>query len=118
MAPACCTLTLPYPPSVNRWTRVVGGRPILSAEARQYKQDAGVLALAAGVIPWPGPIAVSITVYRPRKRGDLDGIFKLLIDALNGIAWVDDSQIVELHAFRRDDKHLPRAVVTVAAAGP
>lgn len=34
-------------------------------------------------------------VARPTSRPDLDNLVKLALDALNGIAWVDDAQIVE-----------------------
>jgi len=30
------------------------------------------------------------------KRGDIDNYAKLIMDALNGVAWVDDRQIVSL----------------------
>jgi len=35
-----------------------------------------------------------------QKRGDLDNYVKLLADALNGIIWEDDSQIVEIFAAK------------------
>lgn len=37
---------------------------------------------------------------------------KAIQDALKGILWVDDSQVVELHAYRSDDKERPGVVVT------
>lgn len=33
-------------------------------------------------------------------RADIDNLVKLVLDALNGLAWVDDSQVVELSARR------------------
>jgi hypothetical protein len=36
--------------------------------------------------------------------------------ALNGIAYCDDSQVVELHAYRLDDKDHPRVEVQVIRA--
>ena len=33
---------------------------------------------------------------RPTKRPDIDNLYKLIADALNGIAYYDDSQIVRL----------------------
>lgn len=34
----------------------------------------------------------------PGKRGDLDNYQKLIWDAMNGLAWVDDKQIVRTEA--------------------
>jgi crossover junction endodeoxyribonuclease RusA len=111
------TLVLPYPPSANRYWRAVPDRGVLlSAEARRYKEDAGKQALAAGVHPVDGPVALTVTLYRPAKRGDLDNRIKVLLDALNGIAYRDDSQVVELHAYRLDDKDHPRVEVQVIRA--
>lgn len=34
---------------------------------------------------------------RTFKRGDIDNLAKLTLDALNGLAYEDDRQVVELH---------------------
>lgn len=39
-------------------------------------------------------------VIRPLKKPDLDNIAKIILDALNGIAFVDDSQICELYVTK------------------
>ncbi len=31
-----------------------------------------------------------------------------MFDALNGLVWLDDMQVVEIHSFRADDKKNPR----------
>jgi Holliday junction resolvase RusA-like endonuclease len=62
-----------------------------------------------------GQVAVTLRVYRPRKSGDLDGRIKIVLDALQGVAYRDDSQVVALHAYRFDDKARPRVEVEVAA---
>lgn len=42
---------------------------------------------------------VSLTFHlRTRVRRDIDNLSKLILDALNGIVWGDDSQVEELHA--------------------
>ena len=105
--------TLPYPPTVNTYWRVVRGRPILSAEARRYKAWTLLRARTQGMRPVDGPVCVSVTVYRPRRIGDLDNSLKALLDALKGAAYHDDSQVVELHARRLDDASDPRVEVTV-----
>ena len=33
-----------------------------------------------------------------RRRRDIDNMLKLVLDALNGIAWADDHQVVEIQA--------------------
>jgi Holliday junction resolvase RusA-like endonuclease len=43
----------------------------------------------------------------------LDNRLKVLLDALNGIAYNDDADIVELHAYRLDDKHDPRVELKI-----
>lgn len=101
------TLTLPVPPSANIYWRVNRrtGSIYVSPEGKAYKTEAGWLARAAGIEPiTDGEIAVSLTWFRKYKRGDTDNRFKVMFDALNKIAWRDDSQIAEMHVFRRMDR--------------
>jgi len=107
-------VTLPYPPSANAYWRNVKGRVVVSAEARAYKAK---VALLLRCKPVSGPVALVANMYRPARRGDLDNTLKVLGDALNGLAWVDDSQVVEIHAYRHDDKANPRAEVEVRTLG-
>ena len=111
-------LELPYPPSTNRlWRSDRGGRPHLTKEARRYKSAVRLRALAAGHRkPIEGPVYVMLAVYRPLRRGDLDNRVKAVLDALRGVAFVDDDQVVGLTAFRHDDPDNPRIVADVEAA--
>jgi crossover junction endodeoxyribonuclease RusA len=109
----CLALTLPYPPGTNNLYATIGRRRVLSREGRDYKATCVLLALAAGCRPVVGPVGLEVTVYRPRRAGDLDGRLKVLLDAMTGVVWVDDRQVVELHAYRKDDKARPRAEVRV-----
>ncbi len=64
--------------------------------------------------PLTGPLAVSVALYWPdRRKHDIDNI-KVLLDALTGIVWEDDGQIVELHTTKVFDKEKPRVEVTIA----
>ncbi len=107
------TATLPWPPSVNRYWRVWRGRSVLSTEGRRYKLAAGLLARKGGMRPLAGPVSLTVRAYRPRRTGDLDNTLKAIGDCLCGVAYVDDDQIVELHAYRDEDKVRPRVEVTV-----
>lgn len=111
-------IVLPYPPSANRYWRSVRGRVLVSAEARAYKQRVAWLCLSQRVRPQSGALSVSVSVFRPRRIGDLDNTLKVLLDSLRGIAFEDDDQVVELHALRLDDKSNPRAEVTVGVWAP
>lgn len=42
-------------------------------------------------------------VERPTKKPDLDNIAKAFCDAMNGIVYRDDSQVVSLHVTKRYD---------------
>lgn len=106
-------LKLPYPPSANRYWRTNGsGRVYVSDEAEDYKSEVGLIARRT--IPASGDVSISIRIFRPQRSGDLDNRLKVLIDALKGIAYFDDKQITEIHAYRFDDKKDPRVEVEIA----
>ena len=108
-------LTLPLPPSANRYWRVGHhGRLHVSIEAQAYKQGVRLRALTNGLKkPLAGPVVASFGIFRARRSGDLDNRLKVILDALKGIAFEDDSQIVELHARRYDDPENPRVEVRI-----
>lgn len=106
-------LSLPYPPSANRYWRSFRGTTVVSSEAKQYKRD--VALLAGGTEPFEGDVILCLDVYRARKAGDLSNRIKVLEDALQGIAYIDDKQVVEIHARRFDDARNPRVEVTIKA---
>lgn len=106
----------------------------VSAEAKEYKAEVAKLAKAAGMtMPLDGRVAWKIELYpqRPQdyaKRArlnpdgwdddvrciDLGNCEKVLGDALNGIAWIDDKQIRRTILERKEpDEHGARVVVTI-----
>jgi crossover junction endodeoxyribonuclease RusA len=107
------TLTLPWPPSANRYWRHNRGITHRSDSAVSFIEEVGKICLENRVRPVSCPVAVTVQAYRPARRGDLDNSLKVTLDSLRGFAYGDDSQIVELHAFRHDDKADPRIVVTI-----
>ena len=115
---AAQSIVLPYPPSANRYWRNVNGRIVVSADAKAYKSGVWLQAQHAHLHPFAGPVAVYVHAYRPRKVGDLDNANKVLLDALCGIAYQDDAQIVELHSWRHDDAQNPRVEVEVRTVQP
>ncbi len=105
----------PLPPSANRYWRLAKGRLIVSDEASDYKRTVAMLARCDGVKLLTGPVAVTVGVYRARRAGDLDNRLKCLLDAMQGIFYENDSQIVEIHATLHDDRHEPRVEVSVVS---
>jgi crossover junction endodeoxyribonuclease RusA len=98
-------LCLPWPPSVNRIWRSVGGRVLLSADGRAYRQAVAVAVLeqhGAGD-PLTGRLSMTIRAYPPdRRRRDVDNMAKAILDAIEhaGSVYVNDSQIDHLSIRR------------------
>lgn len=102
----------------------IGGSARAYTPAKTRKAEERVAALWQGECVEQGvPIMVTVKAYHerpkahrlvsgqlskageasvfPTKRPDLDNIVKLILDGLNGVAFHDDSQIVNLIAERR-----------------
>lgn len=107
-------ITLPFPPSANRYWRVYKNRILVSEEARHYKANVKFRAMQdRDIQPLDGPLVVHVVMYRPQRRGDTDNFLKVMLDSLRGVAFNDDSQVVEIHARREDDAENPRVEVRV-----
>jgi crossover junction endodeoxyribonuclease RusA len=52
--------------------------------------------------PKTGAIRLTITYYHEGPAPDADNVIKLIQDSLNGIAYADDEQVVEVRSRRRD----------------
>lgn len=95
-----------YPPSANRYWRVWGGRVVRSAEARSYKIACQIIATREKIKPIAGDVAIAIILHpKLTKKGaasktriDLDNALKVVIDALQGVAYANDSQVVSIKA--------------------
>ncbi len=112
-------LVLPLPPPANHYKklRVVRGIPQWFLTSRAKKFFAEVRRIGQGLKPLAEPVTLTVRIYRQRRVGDWDGFTKCLCDALQGIAYFNDSQINEAHVYRRDDKANPRIEVEVLPTG-
>lgn len=109
-------ITLPPPPSANVYWRKWNNRMVLSNEARAYKKQVGLIAMLRKVAPFTGDVVLTMHWFRERKSGDLSNRIKVVEDALNGHAYYDDKQVVELHAYRSDDRKHPRVEIEITEA--
>ena len=104
-------MKLPIPPSVNAAYRVVNNRPILSKEARRYREH---VMNEWGTNNGFGNKKIAIYIQATmanRIRRDLDNLCKVSLDALQHAGWYDtDWCIDDLHIVRcvpqKDNPHL------------
>lgn len=121
-------LTLPYPPSSNRYWRsrayktktgtyAVNTYP--SEVAKEYKDEIHMRLWVwkrrnpGAELPIKGEVGYRVKVFRPQKSGDLSNRLKVLEDALQGLIFLDDKQITEIYAERFDDKFDPRVEIEI-----
>lgn len=93
----------PVPPSVNHYLKNYHRTP----EANAFREECQLIARGRVDAPLEGDLVVVLDVPLIGKRGhrrDIDNFSKVLFDALNKIVWHDDSQICELHIYRKSDK--------------
>lgn len=99
-------IILPMPPGNNRYYRHFRGMTVLSAEGRAFKVEAAWRCKAAGMRVLSGAVELMLIMHpRSNKDGkaskvrlDLDAVLKATCDSLNGVGYVDDSQITRIVA--------------------
>jgi len=99
------TLTLPFPPSMNRLYRAVCGRVVLSKAAREWGIAAKNKLPSGKVKPLTGRLDVLIELLPPKrlqgKAWDIANREKVLCDLLTKQRiWLDDSQIDRILIIR------------------
>lgn len=108
------TLRVDGPPQVKERPRVVRGRAYTPRTTSDAETSIAWQARQIIRRPLSDPVAVSITFRLPdRRRRDLDNLAKTVLDALNGVAWADDSQIHTLHLRKTIDRADPCTLIRV-----
>jgi Holliday junction resolvase RusA-like endonuclease len=112
--------TVPVNPiGVNETYRVVrfGKRAGLAktSTAKAYQDAIRICARRAmrGERPNTRPVEVSLCFTFRTSRSDIDGPVKSTLDAMNGIVYLDDSQIQRLAIQRCVDRDHPRVEICV-----
>jgi crossover junction endodeoxyribonuclease RusA len=112
-------LTLPLPPSVNRYWRQSPRGVYLTQEAKDFRQKVAEIVAEREAIKFGSSrlfMAVRICM-RDRRKGDVDNRLKGLCDALEHAGvFDDDEQIDELLVTRGPIVKGGECVVMVAAA--
>ena len=97
-------VTLPYPPSTNRYLRHTARGTYRTAEANHYREYAKWAGIAVGARVISGPVSL-VVILHPKitEKGaasktviDLDNCLKVAIDALQSVAFSNDRQVKEI----------------------
>lgn len=112
-------LTMPGNPQPKERAQTVTtrqGKRMSFTPARTRQAENAIKAAARlrwpKVRPMEGRWTVEMNFYRDsRRRVDLDNLAKTMQDALNGILWVDDSDIQVLVLSKHIDRASPRTEV-------
>ena len=127
--------TVPGEPRGWARARTQGARFFTDTKTRSEKQAVAAWAIEAGARIIDGPVDVRLTAYlripksaskklraamlaniqRPTKKPDNDNLAKLALDALNGVCWHDDVQVVDL-TVRKFWSDEPGLVVEISPA--
>lgn len=97
-------IMLPVPPSINK--RYISRSFVVSKEYREFKTRVAILCRKAKMKPLPKGTDLEITLvwHQCKSRGDIDSRIKPVLDALNGYAYEDDSQISFLSIWKSKGK--------------
>lgn len=105
--------TVPGNPIPKARARVVDGRAYTPKSTAAWEETVR-LHYRGGM--HAGPLRVTLDFRRAdRRRADWDNLAKAVTDALNGVAWNDDSQIVEAHVRKIVDRANPGVTVGIEA---
>lgn len=93
-------VSLPFPPSINRLYRAVGGRSILSEAYRAWKQEASLTMLAQRPRKMLGKVAVTVELCAPdKRRRDADNSGKAVLDLLVAHQIIEDDSNIFVREF-------------------
>ncbi|MEB8212227.1 crossover junction endodeoxyribonuclease RusA [Raoultella ornithinolytica] len=96
-------ISLPWPPSNNRYYRHNRGRTHISTEGQAYRDSiARIIKDKTLDIGLSTPLKIRIECHMPdRRRRDLDNLQKAVFDALTKSGfWLDDQQVDDYRVKR------------------
>jgi crossover junction endodeoxyribonuclease RusA len=95
---AAYSFTVPGVPVPKARPRIGNGRAYTPKRTKAHELAVWAYARQAGVKPITGPVTVWCEFHLPTpERADADNLAKAVLDALNGTAYADDRQVMELN---------------------
>lgn len=109
------------PGNPQPWMRVErarDGHGYVKPEMADFQQKVSLCARAAGIRATRHAVEVAVVAYLPihplaNGAGDWDNYAKNVCDALNGVAWEDDRQVLTGVGTKRMDVDNPRTEVLI-----
>lgn len=122
MPPSEYRFMVPGRPVSWKRTNMWRGRRLTSKEQRRRKQLIAMCALADRPGGWEltGLFALEVCSIYPNRSGvgDCDNLWKIIADAIQGVAYENDRQIDDQRSWRLiDPKLTPATLVTVKRIG-
>lgn len=104
---------VPRPKQSFKYGKFGGYTPKITKAWAASVKSAAYLAMGQRE-PYEREVDIAIEFYLPdRRKRDLDNLSKNVLDAMNGIVYMDDRQVVNLLLSKYIDANSPRAVVRV-----
>jgi crossover junction endodeoxyribonuclease RusA len=95
-------LELPWPPSLNRYYRTVGGRMLISKKGRHYREEVAFACIQQQAKRVDGRIKVRIVAHPPDNRTrDLDNLLKGMLDSLQHAGVYENDGQIDLLFIKR-----------------
>ena len=88
-------ITFPLPPTDNHTYGQRGKCRFMYKEAVDWKINAGRIAKSAKIIYTEDPVVFGEIHFYLKRDRDIQGSLKLLFDALEGVYYKNDKQIIE-----------------------
>lgn len=94
-------LVVPGKPVSQGRARVMrGGWAFDPVKSRKAKENIKMIAFAAHARPMDGNLRANLSFYGANPLSDIDNLVKLVLDALQGICYANDRQIMRLQAAK------------------
>lgn len=104
------TITIPIVPVAKGRPRFGGGRVFTPSKTLKYEREIAMIVRKQIRSSLNGALSVTLIFSMPKPksckrehpsvRPDIDNLQKSVLDSLNGIAWADDGQIVQLAGWK------------------
>lgn len=94
-------IVIPTRPVPKGRPRVHGGHARTPERTKTYEDLVGWYLRTVFKEPLIKDVAAELLFVGASKTADLDNLVKAVLDAANGVAFIDDRQVCELHAVKR-----------------